>query len=104
MEFLNESGELREAKCFDQIDNGRYKLVGLRLFTTRYETRVVAVTEDFEIFLPREFSAIANTTEFIDKLNADNRAHPMIMVYEGMTGGGGPGHRIKIHFEKLKLE
>lgn len=100
MEFLTKDGELREAKSFDQIDVGRYKLVGLRFFTTRYETRLVAVTDDFEIFLPRKFSELIDTPEYLDVINENIKEHPRLMIYGGMTDGDED--TAKVHFEVIE--
>lgn len=100
MEFLEEASEIREAQSFDKIAPGTYEVQEFKFFETKYGPRIIAVTQDFEVFLPPRFSVKANTQEHVDRMNADNVAHTRVMIYEGKDEKAG--NRVNVRFEKMK--
>lgn len=87
---------------FKNLKVGCYPVVRFQFANTKYGPKVIVVTKDFAVFLPPRFSAEVTCKEDVDKMNEDNKATPMMMVYQGKDPE--QNNRVDLTFEKIDFE
>lgn len=96
MDFLNNvaQGSL-EAVSFSKVAPGIYIVKEFIRVQTKYGAKIIAITEDFSVYLPSRFAQLANDDDLV-RMNQECRTI-FKMIYEGKDAAHSD--RVLVRFE-----
>lgn len=93
--------ENKPTKRFEELVQGvQYKVQKLKPVKTQYGDSIVAVTENFEIFLPERFRK-EMTNDHIELFNQDCNNSNVVMIYRGQKDFGDGKVTALVEWQKL---